>query len=273
MDIFNEFNFPKKALVLIFTILTTWWCVLYFGLQNSEVHLNLIWGATYQLAAIWGVVWGLVVFRSWGGAQSLIGRAILMLSIGLLLQVFGQTVFSVYNLLLQIDVPYPSLADFGFFGSIPFYIYGTYLISKVCGAKISLKSGHNKFFAVLIPLVLLAGTYMFFLKDYAFDPSSPLRTFLDFGYPLGQAIYISFAILAFIFSKDYLGGIAKRTIKFVLIALCIQYAADFNFLLQAGNGTWVNGGYGDFFYLLSYAVMSFAIIRFGSLFTKIKNRE
>lgn len=273
MEIFNEFNAPKKVLVLIFTILATWWCVLYFGIHNSDVHLNLIWAATYQLAALWGAIWGFIIFRSWGGTNSLIGRAILMLSIGLLLQVFGQTVFSVYNLGLQVEIPYPSLADVGFFGSIPFYIYGTYLISKVCGAKMSLQSGHNKFLAILIPVILLAASFMFFLNDYTFDPTTPIKTFLDFGYPLGQAIYISFAILAFIFSSDYLGGIAKNTIKFVLIALCVQYAADFNFLTQAGNGTWVNGGYGDFFYLLSYAIMSFAIIRFGSLFTKIKNRE
>lgn len=273
MEIFNELNPPKKILMLIFVVLVTWWSVLYFGLHNEIVHLNLVWAATYQVTALWGAICGFFIFKSWGGSKSLIGRAIFMLSIGLLLQVFGQTVFSVYNLLLEVEIPYPSLADVGFFGSIPFYIYGTYLISKVCGSKLSLKSGHNRLIAFFVPALLLASSYFIFLKDYTFDASFPIRTILDFGYPLGQAVYISFAILAFIFSSDYLGGVAKSTVKFMLIALFVQYIADFNFLSQVAGGTWVNGGYGDLLYLIAYAAMAFAIIRFGTLYTSISSRE
>jgi hypothetical protein len=57
----------------------------------------------------------------------------------------------------------------------------------------------------------------------------------------------------------------------ILVALLIQYIADYNFLHEAYYGTWVNGGYGDYIYLLSYFTMSFALINFGSAYEQIKN--
>ena len=85
--------------------------------------------------------------------------------------------------------------------------------------------------------------------------------FLDFGYPIGQAVYVSIAILAFILSKDVLGGIMRGPIIFVIYALVIQYLADSNFLFQVINSTWINGGYGDFLYTLAYFLMAISLIK------------
>jgi hypothetical protein len=190
--------------------------------------------------------------------------------IGLSLQIFGQTVFSIYNLVLKVDVPYPSLADVGYFLSIPFYAYATILLAKASGAGLSLKFVHKKIQAVTIPAVILIASYVVFLKGYEFDWSSPLRVFLDFGYPLGQAFYVSLALLVFILAKDSLGGLMRSKVLIILFALAVQYIADYNFLLQAYNGTWVNGGHGDYIYLFSYFIMSVALINLGSAFEKIQ---
>jgi len=268
-----SYRIPKIILLVVFSALVFWWAVLFFIHASDLNHENLVWGATYQVVAFIGAACGLFVSKSWGGYKSLVGRAILMFSIGLLLQNFGQTVFSIYNVALEIDVPYPSLADFGFFLSIPFYVYGAYLVGSISGSKISLQSYHNKAFAVIVPALLLGGTYYLFLRGYFFDSTDYLRTFLDFAYPLGQAIYISLAILALIFSKNYLGGAIRSAMMFVLSALVMQYVADFNFLYEALNGTWVNGGYGDFLYLLSYGMMALALIKFGETFSRIRNAQ
>ena len=39
----------------------------------------------------------------------------------------------------------------------------------------------------------------------------------------------------------------KNSLTFLMMALVVQYFADFNFLYQAANSTWINGGYGDFY--------------------------
>lgn len=263
----------KKVLILLFVVLAVWWSYLYFGLQLQNEHANLVWAAMYQLTAFWGAISGIIISRSWGGSKSLIGMALIMFSVGLLLQNFGQTIFSIYNLYLQVEIPYPSYADIGFFGSIPFYTYGTYLVGKVCGAKLSLRSNHSRIISIVLPIGLLIVSYFVFLKGYSFDLSQPIKTVLDFGYPLGQALYISFALLCLLYAKNFLGGVMRNSLLLLLTALIVQYVADFNFLMQVGNLTWVNGGYGDFLYLISYTVMSLALIQFGSVFAKIRNTQ
>ncbi len=258
---------PEKLVIFCFVILSVWWFISYFILKDYN---NLLWGASYQIVAILGGVFGLIVSKHWGGFKSLLGKSIMFLSIGLLFQAFGQTVFSYYNLFLKVSIPYPSIADIGFFGSIPFYIYGTLLLSRISGSSISLKSYSGKALAIFLPIGMLSLSYYFFLQNYEFDWTNPLTTFLDFGYPFGQAFYISFAILTYILSKKFLGGIMKGCVLLILMALAIQYAADYNFLFQAYNETWINGGYGDYIYLLAYFIMSLSLIKLGSTFNKIR---
>ena len=111
---------------------------------------------------------------------------------------------------------------------------------------------------------------MVFLKNYEFDWSNLLKVFLDFGYPLGQAFYVSLALLTFLLSKEFLGGLMKPKVLIILFALAVQYMADYNFLTQVNNGTWINGGYGDYIYLLAYFLMTIALINLGSVFEKIQ---
>jgi hypothetical protein len=261
----------RKLAVLIFIILSLWWIVIAIISRNQYVDANLAWGASYQLMAVFGAIAGFIVSRYWGGLSSILGRSLTFFSIGLLLQVVGQSVFSFYNLVLQVEIPYPSLADIGYFLSIPAYIYAVILLGKSSGAHLSLKTFGKKVLALIVLGILLAISYFIFLRGYEFDWSNVLRIFLDFGYPLGQAFYVSLAVLVFILSKNYLGGFMRPRTSILLVALIVQYAADFNFLNQAYHGTWINGGYGDYIYLVSYFFMTYALINFGNAFEKIKN--
>jgi hypothetical protein len=263
----------KLISIIIFVLLSLWWFVVAIVWHSANAHANLLWGASYQLMALSGVIFGLLISRSWGGMKSVMGKTIIFFSLGLLLQVFGQSVFSYYNLFALVDIPYPSLADLGYFLSIPFYAYATILLAKASGAGLSLKFVHKKIQAVIIPAVVLIASYVVFLKGYEFDFSNPLRVFLDFGYPLGQAFYVSLAVLVFVLAKDFLGGMMRSKVLIILLALAVQYIADYNFLLQAYHETWVNGGYGDFIYLLAYFIMAMALINLGSAFEKIKEEH
>lgn len=255
-------DWSSKVAIGLFVILLGWWFVLQAMNGTGESgHRELIWGASYQAVALWGGIWGLIIANAWGGARSVMGKSILAFALGLLLQNFGQTVFSYYNLVAQVEVPYPSLADVGFFGSIPFYIYGTIMLAKASGVSISMKSVASKLQAVIIPLVVLLLSYYFFLQGYEFDGSSPLKVFLDFGYPLGQALYVSLALLAYLLSTKTLGGIMKNKVLLILLALIVQYAADYNFLSQVLAETWRNGGYGDAIYLLAYFLLALGLIQ------------
>ncbi len=259
---FSIKNVTVNIAIGLFLILTIWWLFLNpFSNEDTTIYHKYVWGSSYQLLALWGGICGLIISRSFGGFKSLLGKSIIFFSFGLLFQSLGQTFYSYYNLFANVQAPYPSLGDIGFFGSIIFYVIGVIYLARVSGVKVSLETFHNKLQAVLIPLLMLFISYVIFLKDYVFDWSGKLKIFLDLGYPLGQAFYVSLAILTLILSRKLLGGMMRKPVLLFLVALIMQYISDFNFLYQANHGTWFVGGYGDFLYMFSYLIMSLSIIQ------------
>jgi hypothetical protein len=120
--------------------------------------------------------------------------------------------------------------------------------------------------AIGIPLVLLITCYFIFLQGYQFDWTHKLKIFLDFGYPLGQAIYVSIALLAYFMSRNYFDGLLRRPVVFLIAALIFQYISDFTFLYQSNANTWYVGGMNDFFYFLSYTLMTLTLIYLGGVY-------
>ena len=270
ISVFKNKFFYVFVSVFILLAFSIWWIYISsFGIESTE-QARQIWAASYQIMAILGGIIGIIISRHWGGYKSILGKTILSFSFGLFLQSFGQTIYS-YYIFKGIEVPYPSIGDIGFFGSIIFYIIGAFLLARLSGLKFSFQSLKGKLLTLLIPFVILFFSYFFFLKGYEFDWSDKLRIFLDFGYPFGQAIYVSVAILAWVVSINTLGGFMKKPILFLIFALVFQYFSDFMFLYQAYNETWYVGGFNDYLYFISYFIMTISIIKLGATFEKIKN--
>jgi hypothetical protein len=261
----------KKILLAcgLFLIYLLWRGALYFQTPTEDFNLiSFIWGATYQIIAILGIVIGLGVAQHWGGWKSMFGKTIILFSAGLLFQCIGQAISS-YFVYKTGEVPYPGLGDIGFFGSILFYIFGAFMLARVTGGKAFLKAAHNKVIALVIPLLMVGVSYWLFLKGYEYDWSNPTQTFLDFGYPIYQAIYVGIAIVTLILSRTYLGGLMKTPVMLFLIALIMQYASDFVFLYQASRGLYIPEGTNDLMYFTSYFLMTIALIYTGNVFKKI----
>jgi len=255
----------RSVTVLMAVSFGLWGLTTAFIRPEVESASRNLFSYTYGLIALWGGVVGLWVSRKWGGYKSVVGRAILMFSLGLLAQEFGQATYSIYDAFLNVEIPYPSIGDVGWFLTIPFYFYGAWLLGKASGTKISLKTLGGKLLAFLVPVAMLAVTYFVFLREYQLDWTQPLVTFFDFGYPLGHATYISMAILAFFLSRKFLGGVMKNIILLVLLAMALQYLGDFTFLYQVITETFYWGGLYDYFFLLSYTVMTVSLIKFNSV--------
>ncbi len=276
MNITTRDFLENKGIITVlslFIILTAWRIALFFvpQVEGSFNPWSFAWGASYQIIAIWGAVWGIRNAKSWGGFSSLLGRAMLVFSVGLLFQSFGQTVYS-YYIFKTGEALYPSIGDIGFFGSIPFYIYGVLLIGRISRVSMSLKSLAHKTMAFIIPLGMVAASYIIFLSGHQYTWDNPLSIFLDLGYPIGQAIYVGIAILILllIYTKNYLGGIIKNSILLFLAALVMQYISDFTFLYQASRNIYIPEGVNDLMYMVSYLLMALSLIRLQIVFNKIK---
>ncbi len=255
---------------LLFTLFSIWWIGLrILNLPNDSIH-NQIFAAVYGIIALFGGLKGLSVAFKWGGFKSLLGKSALFFSLGLLLQEAGQLTYSYYIYFKKDEIPYPSIGDLFFYGTIPLYIAAVIYLAKASGVHISLHSIASKLQAVLIPLAMLSISYYVLLQDYQFDWTNQLVIFLDFGVPFGQAIYISFAILTYLLTTKMLGGVMRNKVLLFILALLAQYIADWTFLFQASQETWYAGGLNDYMYLVAYFLMAMALFQLNLIFRKLK---
>ncbi len=264
----------KKVIsaIILFVVLSLWW--LYIAINHLQgtgrTHAE-IFGASYGVMALFGGFVGLMVSKRWGGFRSLIGKSTGLIALGLLAQEFGQLTYS-YLGTKTTDVPYPSIGDIGYFGSIILYIVGVFYLIKAVRVKSTLSKVSYRAIIVALPIILLTASYWIFLRGYQADPTNKLATILDFGYPLGQAFYFSLAILAYLLSRKYLGGLMKPVILLLIVALLTQYASDFTFLYRNNQGTWQTAGINDFMYLTSYFMMTISLLAFGRVIDGLRNK-
>jgi len=248
--------------LFVFGVLILFLILINFDVAGLESYRDL-YGDFYGILAFLGGLIGLFVSRRWGHYHSLFGRAILFLSFGLLAQVFGQISYSYYFYVLGVYVPYPSVGDIGYFGSIPLYIIGVYYLARVCGVKYGMSNINRILQSIIIPLLVLFFSYVFLLMGYSTEGVPFLTVLLDFAYPIGQVVYISMALLVFMLSRGILGGIMKKQVIVLLTALAVQYIADYSFLYRNNRDIWQSAGMSDFFYTVAYLLMTLAILEIG----------
>lgn len=235
-----------------------WW------VEINTQHLQNNWqnnyfGLMYSLLAIIGGLNGLRVAKRWGLFKSTVGRGISFFSLGLLSLAFGQLVFSYYNIVAKVEVPFPSLADLGYFSIVILYILGSLSLAKAAGSKFSLRTLKGKLFVVIVPVAALIFSFFLFLKniDFKFDNlTDSVATLLTFTTPFGDAIYVSVALLTYQLSRKFLGGIMRSRILLLIFALAFEYCTEYIFLYRAGKGTYYNGGIDDLLFVTSIVIMS-----------------
>lgn len=256
----HQLTFP---LIFFYGLIVVWWIRINFFLtvSTSEIYL---FGTLYSLIALIGAVQGFIVARKWGGWSSVLGKCIIFFSCGLIGLWFGQLIWSYYNIISQVEVPYPSLADIGFFSIIPFYALGSVYLGQATGVKFVHKSTLGMLSILLIPLVILSMVYFVFLRDFTLDVTAPLRSFLDFFYPFGEGITISIATIVFFLSYQILGGKMRNRILCILFALIFHFITEYTFLYTVASSIYTNGGYVDLMYATSFFFMSIGLISFNN---------
>ena len=249
-------------LLFLYFVVLCWWLKLNYisGIGTDEAYL---FNWFYGLIALSGSIYGfLFSSKFWGGWKSIVGRSMFFLSLGLLSQWLGLQVWTYYNIVIKTEVPYPSLADLGYFGLVPFYSLGAFMLALATGVKFSLSSLKGKTIAVVIPLFAFGFAFVLFLRDIGFDLTNPLKVFFDIAYPLGEIIPVSIAFVILGLSSKFLGGRMRARVYYLIFAFSFQFVTEYLFLYKAGNGTYVNGGLTDLMYASSYLIMGLGLVAF-----------
>jgi hypothetical protein len=260
-----------KFLSIFFLLLLVGWIFMYVKGSTDGLGNN-IFILVYPLIPLVGGIYGLIFAKKWGGIRSTFGSSITAFALGFLFQFIGQMLYVYYQLYLHIDVPYPSIGDVFYLGSVILYIVGAYQLAKVSGIRLTFNTIQGKLKALLIPFIMLALSYLILLKGYEADWSNKIVVFLDFGYPIGQAVYVSIALLALFISKDILGGLMRKPIMLLIAALIMQFLSDFVFSYQVSRevNTFYAGGINDLMFAFAYFLMALALFSIGNMFYKVQ---
>ena len=261
-------NLVVKILILDYVCAVLLVVFLFF--QNiSESLANDLYGVLFLgFIPVLGGVNGLLVARQWGMFKSAVGRAILLLSLGLISWGLGTWIFSgVYNFLLHVEVPYPSLADVGYILSLPLWACGMVELSRATGAKFGLRSSKGKMLLLIIPILITIVSYYLLVvvaRDgvVSYSDSGLLKLFFDFAYPVGDIVILTLVTLVYGLSYNYFGGIFKQAIYVVLAAFVIMYFADFSFSYTTTLETWHPGDWVDLLFTTAMLGLSVGVSMF-----------
>lgn len=104
----------------------------------------------------------------------------------------GEVVWSIYEVGLNVQVPYPSLADVGFLSAVPFAIAG---IRAFWSSARATSAGWRVWFDGVIVAMALTSTAWGFGLRTVWDSSSPTKA-LDLAYPVSDILIGTVLILA-----------------------------------------------------------------------------
>ncbi len=245
-----------------FVLVVIWWIILFITGQKTSSS-NFYFVLIYGLIPFAGGVLGLLKAKSWGGFKSAMGKALIFLSLGLVTWSGGETIWSYYNLVLNVAIPYPSWADASFIISWPFWILGIFFLSKATGAQFGLRNKHGKIQLVFIPIIAFVTSYYLLViiarQGVVTSGGDIIKVFLDLAYPVLDVVVLTEALLVYGLSLKYLGGKYKWAVVVTLLAFVINYFADFSFSYTTTVGTYYNGNYSDLLFVAAMFVMAFGI--------------
>jgi hypothetical protein len=211
----------------------------------SNVFPPLIAGAAFAFSI-------LALVKYWGSFRERFSLSWLCFAVGLGLWFLGEVSWSVYTLLLSVELPYPSIADvFWLSGYIPIFI-ALFLYVKTFLQVLS----SRVIYAVTVAVLFLAVLVFAFLAAPVFGAEEDLGVvFADFAYPVFDAVLLYLATLGFaIFFKGRIG----RSWLFLTAGLISITLADILFSYTTANEIYYCGHPLELLYHFGYMLLFLA---------------
>lgn len=262
-------NKIQKILLAYFVLVLGFWAYIHIkGYKTS--NYNYAYSLMFSLMPLVGGLIGVVKSGIWGRFKSAIGKCMFFFSFGLLLWGAGSMVWSYYNFISKIALPYPSLADLGFAPSIFFWGLGAIFLSKASGARLAFKNSLFARIATAVTVIALPLLAYYLLVKVARGGvvvphgESLLKVVLDIAYPLGDFFALMLSVVIFGLSFRYFGGLFKGAIVSLLTGLGIMFFADFVFSYTTTKGTFYNGDAGDLMLTAGLFMMTLGVLAFAT---------
>ena len=195
---------------------------LYFG-EQAVTAIDDVGEAVAAALASVACAWG----ASRAAGRDRLGWALMGFSAGL--WAAGEVVWSIYEVGMGVQVPYPSLADAGFLAAVPFAVAG--IRAFWSGARGTSARWRVWFDGVIVALALTSTAWAFGLKSVWLS-DSPTKT-LDLAYPVSDILIGTILILAIRRASQQQAG----RMAFLLAGVASYSIADSAFAYLTAQGT------------------------------------
>jgi len=187
---------------------------------------------------------------------------------GILLWAVAEIIWGYYEVFLEIEVPYPSLADLLWIpGYLPLF-GGLILRYRMFNVKLDTR---QVFGLILVIVVFLLATIYFVIQPIVtkFDPQRLFESLLNLFYPLGDLVlFILSALILFSFEK----GRFAVTWLFISLGFIVVSVSDLTFSYASWNEIYYPEGnlnfisfFVDVTYALSYLLLALGIYAYNLL--------
>lgn len=243
--------------LLVFVAYVAWWVgINHFNWPSRDNYTD-----SYSLIALTGSISGIIVAKKWGLFKSKFGRAIGFFAIGLFMQFLGQIIYALYFRLGNVELAFPSIGDVPYLLTGIMYLVAIYNLLKVVVYKDSIFKPKIILIASVIATVSLALVmYIAFLHLAIHDDRGAIYSVVNAAYAIIQAFYFLLGLVALMQTKRMAGGKMLVSVSVMVVALLMQYAADFSFLYQSYHDTWQAAASNDLYYVVAYGSMALAIL-------------
>lgn len=158
-----------------------------------------------------------------------------LMSISTGLWAAGEVVWSIYEVFLQVTVPYPSLADAGFLAAVPFAIGGIRAFWSEAARGTSVR-WRVWFDGVIVSIALTSTAWAFGLREVWSSPSQ--TKLLDLAYPVGDILVGTMLILAIRRATHQQAG----RMALLLVGVAAYSIADSAFAYLNAHGSYASVG-------------------------------
>jgi hypothetical protein len=235
-----------------FLLLLIWSFTLFFTHQTTS-QWNYFFNLAYAFIYLSG---GIIAFlgAKKSGLHNSVGRELFWIGTAVTCYGAGLVLWAYFNVVLLIETPFPSLADFFFVLYTPFLGYSIIHLLSIFGINTSKKI----YFQALL-IFAISSLFIFSIGNPP-DLSSdlPLLTkSLNIYYLLSDSLLITLGLLLIRFTR----GKIHKSFFYFLTALFLMTIADFVFSYRSANNTYWNGDISDVVFALAGLMFTQGIIK------------
>lgn len=248
-------QFHKGKLITYFSILFSIIFVWFLFLQLLP-EKDTIWNYAFNIAYAFLFFSGALLsfYYAVRSTMNIDIRIVLWLfGAGLLSYAAGLCMWAYYNIVVQLEIPYPSLADFFFIAYLIFTMIGFLYLIKKSKKSLSARIIFDSLIFVIISAIII---YQFYSHIELSSDLSLLTNILNVTYPLLDIVLLSIVLI----TLRIFGGEIQQNILLLTIGFMVDVIADLLFTYRTTQDSYWNGDISDFMFATAAYMISIGLV-------------